>query len=63
MYISPWGENSDDKAIDGEVFPSYEHPTERIIVDKRTHRIRFEDESEHQVTVVIEPKGWLETPK
>ena len=56
MYISPWIEGGDDKALEGETFPSYEHPTERIIVDKRTHRIRFEDETESQVTVVIEPK-------
>ena len=36
---------------------SYEpRPEQRYVVDKRTHRIRFEDESESQVTVVIEPK-------
>lgn len=29
---------------------------QRIIVDKRTHRIRFENESEHEVTIIIEPK-------
>lgn len=30
--------------------------TRRVKVNKATHRIRFEDESESQVTVVIEPK-------
>ncbi len=29
----------------------------RVVVNKRTHRIRFEDETEEQVTIVIEPKG------
>ena len=29
----------------------------RVVVNKRTHRIRFEDETEDQVTIVIEPKG------
>jgi lipopolysaccharide export system protein LptA len=32
----------------------------RITVNKRTHRIRFEDETEDQVTIVIEPKGGQE---
>ena len=30
--------------------------TRRIEVDKQTERIRFEDESEDKVTIVIEPK-------
>lgn len=30
--------------------------TKRIQVDKATHRIRYENESESQVTLVIEPK-------
>ncbi len=29
----------------------------RITIDKRRQRIRFEDETEDQVTIVIEPKG------
>jgi hypothetical protein len=29
----------------------------RIVVNKTTHRIRFENETENEVTVVIEPKG------
>jgi len=29
----------------------------RITIDKRTQRIRYEDETEDQVTIVIEPKG------
>jgi hypothetical protein len=29
---------------------------ERVVVDKRTHRIRFEGETENEVTIVIEPK-------
>jgi hypothetical protein len=31
-------------------------PTQRILVDKRTQRIRFENESEDQVTIIIERK-------
>lgn len=30
--------------------------TTRVPVDKSTHRIRFEDETELQVTIVIEPQ-------
>lgn len=37
-----------------EITRDYE--TRRVHVDKRTHRIRFENESENEVTVVIEPK-------
>ena len=29
----------------------------RIVVDKRTHRVRLENETESEVTVVIEEKG------
>lgn len=29
---------------------------QRILVSKTTHRIRFENETESQVTIVIEPK-------
>ncbi len=29
----------------------------RITVNKRTHRLRFVDETESEVTIVIEPKG------
>ena len=32
-------------------------PPRRIIVDKRTHRVRLENETESEVTVVIEEKG------
>ena len=28
----------------------------RRTIDKRTHRIRFADETEEQVTIIIEPK-------
>lgn len=34
----------------------YRTQTKTIVVDKRTHRIRYENETEHEVTVVIEPK-------
>jgi hypothetical protein len=34
-----------------------ERPTRRIVVDKRTHRVRLENETESEVTVVIEEKG------
>ncbi len=29
----------------------------RIVVDKRTHRVRLENETESEVTVVIEERG------
>ena len=32
-------------------------PPRRIVVDKRTHRVRLENETESEVTVVIEEKG------
>ncbi len=37
---------------------SLSHPDaeRRMTVNKHTHRIRFEDETEEQVTIVIEPK-------
>ncbi|HEV2705073.1 MAG TPA: hypothetical protein VGV59_04065 [Pyrinomonadaceae bacterium] len=31
--------------------------TERILVNKRTHLIRYEDETEETVTIVIEKRG------
>jgi hypothetical protein len=31
--------------------------TQRITVNKTTHRIRFENETESSVEVIIEPKG------
>ena len=31
-------------------------PVHRIVVDKRTHRIRLENKTESEVTVVIEEK-------
>lgn len=34
-----------------------EAPVRRIVVDKRTHRVRLENETESEVTVVIEEKG------
>ena len=34
-----------------------EAPPSRIVVDKRTHRVRLENETESEVTVVIEEKG------
>ena len=33
-----------------------EAPMRRIVVDKRTHRVRLENETESEVTVVIEEK-------
>ena len=32
-------------------------PPSRIVVDKRTHRVRLENETESEVTIVIEEKG------
>ena len=34
-----------------------EAPPRRIVVDKRTHRVRLENETESEVTIVIEEKG------
>ena len=34
-----------------------EAPVRRIVVDKRTHRVRLENETESEVTVIIEEKG------
>jgi hypothetical protein len=34
-----------------------EAPPHYIVVDKRTHRVRLENETESEVTVVIEEKG------
>ena len=34
-----------------------EAPPHRLVVDKRTHRVRLENETESEVTVVIEEKG------
>lgn len=32
-------------------------PDKKITVDKRTHRIRFAEETEDVVTIIIEPKA------
>ncbi len=37
--------------------PEEERPIRRIVVNKRTHRVRLENETESEVTVVIEEKG------
>ncbi len=37
--------------------PEDERPIRRIVVNKRTHRVRLENETESEVTVVIEEKG------
>ena len=34
-----------------------EAPPRRIVVDKRTHRVRLENETESEVTIIIEEKG------
>ena len=34
-----------------------EEPPRRIVVDKRTHRVRLENETESEVTIIIEEKG------
>lgn len=35
---------------------SRDYETRHILVNKDTHRIRYESETEHEVTIVIEPK-------
>lgn len=57
-------ENIEDPAGDGsrksgrlKQTPEGERPVRRIVVDKRTHRVRLENETESEVTVVIEEKG------
>jgi hypothetical protein len=37
--------------------PEGERPLRRIVVDKRTRRVRLENETESEVTIVIEEKG------
>ena len=37
--------------------PEGEGTPRRIVVDKRTHRVRLENETESEVTIVIEEKG------
>jgi len=32
-------------------------PPSRIVVDKRTHRVRLENETESEVTILIEERG------
>jgi hypothetical protein len=34
-----------------------EAPPRRIVVNKRTHRVRLENETESEVTIVIEERG------
>jgi hypothetical protein len=55
-YVQP----KNRRALAGEVFRKLNQPkpsVHRISVDKRTHQIRFENETEDEVTIVIEPKG------
>lgn len=56
--------NIEDPAGDGsqksgrlKQLPEDEKPIRRIVVDKRTHRVHLENETESEVTVVIEEKG------
>lgn len=37
-----------------------ENQTHIIVIDKTTHRVRFEDETEAEVRIVIEPKSEIE---
>lgn len=43
------------KQVDADEM-NQQYETSRIVVNKCTHHIRFEDETEDQATVVIEPK-------
>jgi hypothetical protein len=47
----PGGKGRPESSQEGEP------PIRRIVVDKRTHRVRLENETESEVTVVIEEKG------
>ncbi len=44
------------KAIADDFRRSWESMDLRILVNKKTHRIRFEGETEEQVTVIIEKR-------
>jgi hypothetical protein len=44
------------EAADKITFEHGSEPVVRRIINKQTHRIRFENESEDQVTIVIESK-------
>jgi hypothetical protein len=51
-------ENVEDASSGQRKRPAGEEaPPRRIVVDKRTHRVRLENETESEVTVVIEEKG------
>jgi hypothetical protein len=51
-------ENADDARSGRRKRPEGdEAPPRRIVVDKRTHRVRLENETESEVTVVIEERG------
>jgi hypothetical protein len=47
----------DLQAVSERLIKGIESGTQRILLDKRTHRIRFEAESEESVTMVIEKKA------
>ena len=44
------------KAVADEFHKSLEETDRRILVNKQTHRIRFEGETEDEVTVIIEKR-------
>ena len=45
------------QAVSERLVKGIEIGTRRIRVDKRTHRIRFEGETEENVTIVVERKA------
>lgn len=49
--VADTGRGRPERPGSGEALPR------RIVVDKRTHRVRLENETESEVTVVIEEKG------
>lgn len=57
-----WVGNPPEWSVGGEQSLSVDRETvKRIQVSKTTHRIRFENETENSVVVVIEPKETNET--
>ena len=50
------------QAVSERIINGIESGTQRIWVDKRTQRIRFEGETEESVTLVIERKAGVDLP-
>lgn len=57
-----WQKLKELQAVSERLIKGIESGTQRILIDKRTHRIRFEAETEENVTIVIEKKAGEDLP-